>query len=81
MFRQHIRRGIRSVQEGRGLAGLCRDTGAVIPTYANDTVVHVPPAETPKADQQLLRETGRKLAEAYLKGSTAGGCPIVELAR
>ena len=67
MFRQHIRRGIRSVQEGRDLAGLCRDDGTVIPTYANDTVVHVPAAETPEADPHLLRGTGRKLAEAYLK--------------
>jgi hypothetical protein len=55
------------VKEGRDPAGLCREAGAVIPTYANDTVVHVPPAATPEADQRLVRETGRKLAEAYLK--------------
>jgi hypothetical protein len=67
MFRQQIRRGIRSVQDGRDPAGLCRDAGAVIPTYANDTVVCVPPAATPEEDPHLLRETGRRLAEAYLK--------------
>jgi hypothetical protein len=67
MFRQHIRRGIRSVQDGRAPAGLQRDAGAVIPTRANDTVVYVPPAATPGEDAQLLRETGWKLAEAYLK--------------
>ena len=67
MFRQHVRRGIRLVQEGRDPAGLCREAGAVIPTYANDTVVRVLPAATPEADQRLVRETGRKLAEAYLK--------------
>lgn len=75
MFRQHIRRGIRRVQEGRDPAGLYREAGAVIPTYANDTVVHVPPAATPEADQQLLRKTGRELAEAYLKAP-----PLVAIA-
>jgi phenylpropionate dioxygenase-like ring-hydroxylating dioxygenase large terminal subunit len=67
MIRQLIRRGIRSVQEGRDPTGLRRDAGAVIPTYANDTVVRVPPATTPVEDPQLLRETGRRLAKAYLK--------------
>jgi hypothetical protein len=67
MFRQQIRRGIRSVQDGRDPAGLCRDADAIIPTYANDTVVRVPPAARQEEDPHLLRETGRKLAEAYLK--------------
>jgi phenylpropionate dioxygenase-like ring-hydroxylating dioxygenase large terminal subunit len=67
MFRQQIRRGIRTVQAGRDPAGLCRDAGAVIPTYCNDTIIHVPPAATPEADRHLLRETGRRLAEGYLK--------------
>jgi hypothetical protein len=66
MFRQQIRRGIRSVQDGHDPAGLCRDAGTVIPTYSNNTVVRVPPASTPEEDLRLLRETGRKLAEAYL---------------
>ncbi|MGH8067255.1 MAG: Rieske 2Fe-2S domain-containing protein [Candidatus Entotheonellia bacterium] len=67
MFRHLIRRGIRTVQGGRGPASLCRNAGAVIPSYCNDTVVRVPPAVTPEEDQQLLRETGRRLAEVYLK--------------
>jgi hypothetical protein len=67
MFRQHIRRGIRSVQEGRDPTGLCRDPETAIPTYANDTVVRVPPAATPEEDPRLLRETGRRLAQSYLK--------------
>lgn len=67
MFRQQIRRGIRAVQAGRDPAGLCREAGAVIPTYCNDTIVRVPPAATPEADRQLMRQTGRRLAEAYLK--------------
>ena len=67
MFRQHIRRGVRAVQAGHDPKGLCRDAGAVIPTYCNDTIVAVPPAATPEADRQRLRETGRRLAEAYLE--------------
>jgi phenylpropionate dioxygenase-like ring-hydroxylating dioxygenase large terminal subunit len=67
MFRQHIRRGIRAVQTGHDPAGLCRDAAAAIPTYCNDTVVRVPPAATAKEDQQLMRKTGRKLAERYLQ--------------
>ena len=67
MFRQHIRRGVRAVQAGRDPAGLWRDAGAAIPTYCNDTVVAVPPAATPEADRQRLRETGCRLVEAYLE--------------
>jgi len=67
MFRNQIRRGIRAVKAGQDPVGLSRDEGAVIPTYCNDTVVRIPPAETPALDKQLMRETGRQLAEGYLK--------------
>jgi hypothetical protein len=67
MFRKQIRRGIRTVRADRDPAGLCRDGGAVIPTYCNDTVVRVAPAATPASDKELMRETGRRLAECYLK--------------
>jgi phenylpropionate dioxygenase-like ring-hydroxylating dioxygenase large terminal subunit len=67
IFRQRLRRGIRAVQAGRDPDGLRREAGAVIPTYCNDTIVCVPPAKTPEADRQLLRTTGRRLAEGYLK--------------
>jgi hypothetical protein len=67
MFRNQIRRGIRAVQAGDDPAGLYRDAGAVIPTFCNDTIVRVPAAVDPVADRQLMRETGRRLAERYLK--------------
>jgi phenylpropionate dioxygenase-like ring-hydroxylating dioxygenase large terminal subunit len=67
MFRNQMRRGMRAVQAGDDPAGLCRNAGAVIPTYCNDTIVRVPPAADPAADRQLMRETGRRLAEGYLK--------------
>ena len=67
MFRQQIRKGIRAVQAGEAPPGLCLKAGAVIPTYCNDTIVHVPPGPTPEDDRQLMRATGRTLAESYLK--------------
>ena len=68
MFRGLVRRGIRAVQAGHDdPAGLCRDEGAIIPTYCNDTIVRMPPAAAPALDQQLMRDTGRRLAQSYLK--------------
>jgi phenylpropionate dioxygenase-like ring-hydroxylating dioxygenase large terminal subunit len=67
MFRKQVRRGIRAVRAGDDPQGLCREPGAVIPTYGNDTVVRVPPAATPVTDKEILRETGRRLAESYLR--------------
>src|SRR5262249_47446187 len=67
MFRNLTRRGIRAVQAGRDPTGLCRDPGIVIPTYCNDTVIRMPPDVDPAVDRQRMRETGRRLADVYLK--------------
>ncbi len=67
MFRNQMRRGIRAVQAGRDPAGLSRDTDAIIPTYCNDTIVRIPPEEDSDMDRQLMRETGRRLADGYLE--------------
>jgi len=67
MLRNQTRRGIRAVQAGRDPAGLCRDAGMVIPTYCNDTVVRLAPNGDPEMDRRLMRDTGRRLAESYLK--------------
>ena len=66
MFRNQVRRGARAVQAGRDPAGLCRQPGEVIPTYCNDTIVHMPPKENDAADRKLMREAGRRLADGYL---------------
>jgi hypothetical protein len=66
MFRNQIRSGIRAVESGSDPAGLFRDSHAIIPTYCNDTVVQVPPAETAEQDKALLREAGRRLAQSYI---------------
>jgi hypothetical protein len=67
MLRNQFRRGIKAVKAGQDPEGLFRtDTGA-IPTYCNNTVVRIPPAKTEEADKKLMRETGRRLAQGYLK--------------
>jgi hypothetical protein len=67
MFRSQTRRGIRAVLAGHDPAGLCRDPGSVIPTYSNDTVMRMPPDVDPAMDRQRMRETGRQLADGYLR--------------
>jgi nitrite reductase/ring-hydroxylating ferredoxin subunit len=67
MFRNQLRRGIRAVKSGKDPVGLCRDADAVIPTYCNDTVVRTPMADDDAMDRRLMRETGRRLADGYLR--------------
>ena len=66
MIRRSIRQGIRAAQAGKDPKGIVRQEGAVIPTYTHDTVVHLPPAKTAQADKELLRQTGRKIAQDYI---------------
>jgi hypothetical protein len=67
MFRNQVRRGIRAVAQGRDPIGLCRNGAGVIPTYCNNTVVRMPPAETEALDKEQMRRAGRRLAESYLE--------------
>jgi phenylpropionate dioxygenase-like ring-hydroxylating dioxygenase large terminal subunit len=67
MLRNIVRRGIRAVQNGQDPEHVLWEEGKVIPTYSNHTVKPVPRAPTPEAEAQLLRETGRQVAEGYLK--------------
>ena len=67
MFRRQIRRGIRAVRAGQDPEGLSRVAGAVIPTYCNNTVIHLPRAETEAADKKIMRQVGMRLAMDYLK--------------
>jgi hypothetical protein len=67
MTRNIIRRGIQAVQKGEDPEHVVWEAGRVVPTFANHTVIIAPSAATPEADEQYLRETGRKLAAGYLK--------------
>lgn len=64
MLRKLIRQGIRAVKNGKEPGGLKRDANEVVPTYSQNTIVRVPPAETEAADRQLWREVGRKVMGA-----------------
>jgi len=67
LFRQQLRKGIQAVREGREPDGLLKQSASVIPTYANDTVIRLPEADTPGEDKLLMKETGLRLAKEYLK--------------
>jgi hypothetical protein len=56
MFRKQIGGDILAVRANRDRPSLCREPGAVIPAYCNDTVVRVEPGATPSADKELMRE-------------------------
>ena len=64
MLRNMLRRGIRAVQNGTDPQHMNGHVGQVITTYSQDRVIAgIPPAPTPEADQQLLREMGRQVVE------------------
>jgi hypothetical protein len=67
MLRNIVRRGIRAVQDGQDPEHVMWKDGQVIPTYSNHTVILVPKAPTPEAEERLLRDIGRQVAEGYLK--------------
>ncbi|MBV8457186.1 MAG: aromatic ring-hydroxylating dioxygenase subunit alpha [Acetobacteraceae bacterium] len=67
MFRNLVRRGMRAVRDGAKPMGLSSDGDGAIPTFCNDTVVRLAPAGSAEADKTLMRATGRRLAESYLR--------------
>lgn len=75
-FRRLIRQGIQAVQRGEDPPGIVRTPGQIIPTYAQDTVLHIPPAPTQEEDTQLLREVGRKVVAGYYLKNPPAGVPI-----
>ena len=64
-LRRIVRGGIRAVRAGEDPRGLVRAAGPPLRTYSGDTVVRVPPAATPEADAELLREVGRRVAAGH----------------
>ena len=70
MLRRQVREGILAVQRGADPKGLHRDAQGPLPTYANNTVVEVPPAADAEADRALLRRVGREVADQVLRDPT-----------
>jgi hypothetical protein len=72
MMRSMIRRGIRAVQNGEDLGYGIPPNGGAIPTYSHDRVVAgIPPAATPEADKQLLREVARNVVAGTIAAGSA----------
>lgn len=61
MCRKLIRKGIQDVKAGKDPQGIVRVRNNVVQTYAQDTVLHIPKAESEEADRALLLQTGRKV--------------------
>ena len=67
MLRRQIMRGIKAVAAGNDPVGIIRNGGGLIPTYCNNTVVRLPEAENEATDKAIMRQTGLRLAQGYLK--------------
>ncbi|HEX7055507.1 MAG TPA: aromatic ring-hydroxylating dioxygenase subunit alpha [Burkholderiales bacterium] len=75
MLRRMIREGIRAVAAGEDPYG-ARPESMPVRTYAQDTVLRIPPAADPEAEHRLLVETGRKVLEGhYLQNPPAWVTP------
>jgi hypothetical protein len=73
MFRNQMRRDIRTMQAGHDPAGLCRDA-SVIPTYCSDTVVRLSLETNWATDRKLMSKTGRQLADGPAHVERAARC-------
>ncbi len=72
MMRNMIRRGIRAVKNGEDLGCRIRRDGSAVPTYSHDRVVAgIPPAATPEADKELLREVARNVVAGTIAAGSA----------
>ncbi len=71
LVRKLVREGIRALQRGEDPKRAVLSDGNAISTYCRNTVLRVPPAETPETDRELLRNTGRKVAAVLLAGQPA----------
>ncbi len=77
LFRELLRRGIRAGQRGEDPPGLVRAPGPPIRTYAQDSILRIPPAASPRADRALLRAEGRKVAADYYLRHPPPGVPVI----
>ena len=62
-----VRDGIHAVAKGKDPSTIDREEGKVLLTYSNDTVLRIPQRPNREEDNQLLLETGRKVAEDLLR--------------
>jgi nitrite reductase/ring-hydroxylating ferredoxin subunit len=70
LMRNAVRQGIQAVRNGQDPKGVSRTEGHAIPTYGHERMLRIPRAPTPEEDRRLLRETGRRVAEEYIRNPT-----------
>ncbi len=68
MLRRLLRRNIRALANGEWPPTLADQPDQIVRTYASNTVVSVPPGDTPEAEKGILRETGRRIVQGMLDG-------------
>jgi hypothetical protein len=76
MVRNLLRDGIRAVQRGEDPRRVVPGAGLTIPTYCRNTFLRIPPAATPEADRELLRNTGRQHVAALIARPPRVSVPI-----
>lgn len=64
MLRALIRRGIAAVADGKKFISPPRNTQGIIPTFAQDTVLQLPPRE--ENDDAFIRMVGNKVAQVVI---------------
>lgn len=64
MLRTLLRRGISSVEQGKRFVSPPRDKEGIIPTFAQDTVLPLPPRD--ENDDEFIREVGKKVAKVVI---------------
>ena len=70
--RRMLRAGIRALQQGQAPEQPTQHFPGPIPTYAGDTVLHIP-AQSGRDDGALLKEVSHKVAEIYLSADHLTG--------
>ena len=68
LVRKLLREGIRALQRGEDPRRAVARDGKAIRTFCRNTVLRIPAADTPEADRELVRNTGRKVAAAVIAG-------------
>lgn len=66
LLRNALRKGIRALQAGTPPPFIAGADGAAVPTFAGDTVLHIPKVAGGD-DRALILETSRRMAAAYVE--------------
>lgn len=66
-FRRLVRQGIEAVKANRDPKGVIREGADSVSTLCQNTVIKLPMADSEKAETELLRQTGRRVAEGYYR--------------